>query len=152
MRRTLAGVAMMAWLLLAAAPAVADHRVSTGINCLTHFSFQEEAQAYFEAHPGDPEGLDGPPGPAFAGVQGVACEELPRRGPTQVAAVAGYPPGPVAVPTGPAFVVVQSPTAAPAAVPLARTGQDFSRWFLSAGAAIVMGAVFLAIARRKTAR
>ena len=119
--------------------------MSRGIDCLTHFSFQEEAQAYFEAHPGDPEGLD-------RDRDGIACEELPRRGPTQAAAVAGYPPGPVAVPTGPAFVVVQSPTPAPAAVPLARTGQDFSRWFLPAGAAIVMGAVLVAMARRKTAR
>ena len=66
------------WML----PASADHSRSTGINC-SNFAFQEDAQAYFEAHPGDPEGLDGPIGPAFDGIQGVACEALPKRG-TQV--------------------------------------------------------------------
>lgn len=62
-----------------AVPAWANHSQSTGINC-SNFAFQEDAQAYFEAHPGDPEGLDGPIGAAFSGIQGVACEDLPRRG------------------------------------------------------------------------
>ena len=29
--------------------------------------------------PGDPYGLDGPIGEAFEGIEGVACEDLPRR-------------------------------------------------------------------------
>jgi hypothetical protein len=41
------------------------------------FTYQEQAQAVYDADPSDPYGLDGPPGPAFEGVQGVACEELP---------------------------------------------------------------------------
>src|SRR3712207_6379399 len=40
------------------------------------FSSQEEAQAIYEQDPTDPYGLDGPPGEAFTGEQGVACEEL----------------------------------------------------------------------------
>jgi hypothetical protein len=62
-----------------AVPAWANHSQSTGINC-SNFTFQEDAQAYFDAHPGDPEGLDGPIGAAFSGIQNVACEDLPRRG------------------------------------------------------------------------
>lgn len=62
-----------------AVPAWANHSQSTGINC-SNFAFQEDAQAYFNLHPGDPEGLDGPIGAAFSGIQNVACEDLPRRG------------------------------------------------------------------------
>ena len=61
------------------APAWANHSQSTGVNC-PNFQFQEDAQAYFDLHPGDPEGLDGPIGPGFEGIEGVACETLPRRG------------------------------------------------------------------------
>ena len=41
------------------------------------FDSQADAQAELRRDPADPNGLDGPPGPAFTGVQGVACEELP---------------------------------------------------------------------------
>jgi hypothetical protein len=44
------------------------------------FTFQEEAQAVYEEDTSDPYGLDGPPGEGFTGEQGVACENLPRRG------------------------------------------------------------------------
>lgn len=80
MKRTLllTGLALVVgWTL----PAWADHSAGTGINC-SNFAFQEDAQAYFNQHPGDPEGLDGPPGAGFTGVQNVACEDLPRRGST----------------------------------------------------------------------
>jgi hypothetical protein len=46
------------------------------------FDTQEEAQAVFNDDPSDPSGLDGPPGDAFTGEQGVACEELPSGGST----------------------------------------------------------------------
>ena len=48
-------------------------------NC-DDFPFQEDAQAVYDQDPSDPYGLDGLLGEAFAGEQGVACEELPRRG------------------------------------------------------------------------
>ncbi|MFJ3621670.1 excalibur calcium-binding protein [Streptomyces iakyrus] len=40
------------------------------------FAFQEDAQAAFEAEPGDPHRLDEDPGPD----DGIACEALPRVG------------------------------------------------------------------------
>ncbi len=42
-----------------------------------NFHYQEAAQAIYDHNTHDPHGLDGPPGPAFDGEQGVACEELP---------------------------------------------------------------------------
>jgi hypothetical protein len=47
-------------------------------NC-EDFQYQEEAQAVYDRDPSDPHGLDGQPGSAFEGVEGVACEELPHR-------------------------------------------------------------------------
>ena len=43
------------------------------------FQFQDDAQAVFNQDRSDPHGLDGQPGEAFEGVEGVACEELPHR-------------------------------------------------------------------------
>lgn len=77
-RRILLGAAVLAVLGMWVLPAWADHSQSTGINC-SNFTYQEDAQAYFNLHPGDPEGLDGPPGAAFDGIQNVACEALPHR-------------------------------------------------------------------------
>jgi hypothetical protein len=44
------------------------------------FQYQEDAQAVYDQDTSDPYGLDGPPGEAYAGEQGVACEELPSGG------------------------------------------------------------------------
>lgn len=74
-----------------AMPAWADHSTPRGVNC-SNFDFQEDAQAYFEAHPGDPEGLDGPIGPTPDGIPNVACENLPRRGTGTTTSVATVPP------------------------------------------------------------
>ena len=46
------------------------------INC-DDFPNQAAAQQELREDPSDPEGLDGLPGEAFSGIQGVACEELP---------------------------------------------------------------------------
>lgn len=77
MKRT-AGVCVGVLLLVVAVPAWATHSTPEGINC-SNFTFQEDAQDYFNAHPGDPEGLDGPPGPTPSGIPNVACEDLPPR-------------------------------------------------------------------------
>jgi hypothetical protein len=59
------------------------------------FDTQEEAQAIYEQDTSDPYGLDGPPGEAFDGEQGIACEELLGEG-------GGTPqPRPLPVPTDP---------------------------------------------------
>jgi len=41
------------------------------------FDTQEQAQQTYEWDTSDPNGLDGPPGEAYTGEQGVACEGLP---------------------------------------------------------------------------
>jgi hypothetical protein len=46
------------------------------LNC-SDFPSQAAAQAELRKDPSDPNGLDGPPGPAFEGIRGVACENLP---------------------------------------------------------------------------
>jgi len=43
------------------------------------FQYQEDAQAVYDQDTSDRYGLDGLPGEAYAGTQGVACEELPQR-------------------------------------------------------------------------
>jgi hypothetical protein len=70
---------MLAMLVFATA-AFAQSRGPSGadgsFNC-EDFDTQEQAQAVFDQDPSDPDGLDGPPGEAFTGEPGVACEELP---------------------------------------------------------------------------
>ena len=43
------------------------------------FQYQEDAQAFFQAFPNDPSGLDGRPGAATEGRPNVACEARPHR-------------------------------------------------------------------------
>lgn len=91
--------------------AVADHEVSTGINC-DDFDSQREAQEFLRDHPADPEGLDGPPGEPSTGQPGVACEDnpapfdrnpVPHRTRTTATTAAPAPPAPVAsIPASPA--------------------------------------------------
>lgn len=54
-----------------ASPALATH--TDNKNC-SDFSYQEDAQAHMDAHPGDPDGLD------RGGIPGKACEALPSKG------------------------------------------------------------------------
>lgn len=79
-------------------PALAQSRGPSGAdgtyNC-EDFDFQEEAQAFYDQDTSDPDGLDGPPGEAFDGEQGVACEELPSSG------TGGAPPSPPPEPNPP---------------------------------------------------
>ena len=70
-------VAFSALALLMAGGAGAQDTADT-LNC-EDFQYQEDAQAEYDRDPSDPHGLDGPPGEAFDGVEGVACEELPHR-------------------------------------------------------------------------
>ncbi|MCI3925550.1 hypothetical protein MO973_35650 [Paenibacillus sp. TRM 82003] len=56
--------------ILGAGPATADH---PGDRDCSDFAHQEDAQAWLDAHPGDPDRLD-------ADDDGLACESLPDRG------------------------------------------------------------------------
>ena len=55
---------------------LAPNAYAQEINC-DDFPNQAAAQQELREDPSDPEGLDGLPGAAFSGIQGVACEELP---------------------------------------------------------------------------
>ena len=84
MRRYMLLAAMCAVLVMAlATTAFAQTSGPSGAdgtyNC-EDFDFQEDAQAFYDQDTSDPDGLDGPPGEAFTGEQGVACEDLPSRG------------------------------------------------------------------------
>ncbi len=84
MRRLLylAALSMLAMMIIAST-ALAQSRGPSGadgtFNC-EDFDFQEDAQAVFNQDTSDPNGLDGPVGPASTGVPNVACENLPSRG------------------------------------------------------------------------
>ena len=84
MRRFMLLAAMCAALVLALATAAfGQTRGPSGadgtFNC-GDFDTQEQAQAFLNQDPGDTNGLDGPPGDAFTGRPGVACEDLPSVG------------------------------------------------------------------------
>ena len=63
-------LSMVAWQWMPSAQA------QDTLNC-SNFASQADAQAELRRDPSDPNGLDGPPGPAYEGIQGVACEDLP---------------------------------------------------------------------------
>ena len=58
--------------LLTTAPSEAQNT----LNC-SDFSSEAAAQAKLRRDPSDPNGLDGPPGSTFEGIEGVACESPP---------------------------------------------------------------------------
>lgn len=60
---------------LAAILPLADPAHAQDLDC-GDFTYQEDAQAFFDTDPSDPHRLDEDPGPD----DGVACEALPRRG------------------------------------------------------------------------
>lgn len=60
---------------LAAILPLADPAHAQDLDC-GDFTYQEDAQAFFDTDPSDPHQLDEDPGPD----DGVACEALPRRG------------------------------------------------------------------------
>jgi hypothetical protein len=85
--RLLSSVLLLLGGFLVADPAVASH--SGDLDCVPDFTFREDAQAHLEAHPGDPDNLDGNDN------DGLACEDLPSRGtggsPTTVASTPDTP-------------------------------------------------------------
>lgn len=72
-------VAMLVFSSIASAQSRGPSGADGSYNC-EDFDTQEQAQAFYDADPSDPDGLDGPPGEAFTGEQGVACESLPSGG------------------------------------------------------------------------
>lgn len=76
---TLSLLAMLVFASVAFAQSRGPSGADGTYNC-EDFDTQEQAQAFFDADPSDPDGLDGPPGDAFTGEPGVACESLPSGG------------------------------------------------------------------------
>ncbi|MEU0244476.1 excalibur calcium-binding protein [Streptomyces sp. NPDC006235] len=85
--------------IAAIAPLAGPAHARQDLDC-RDFSFQEDAQAVFDADPSDPNRLDEDQGPD----DGIACEALARRGvisPTTSPSVSVSPSAPVtATPTG----------------------------------------------------
>ncbi|GGQ86923.1 excalibur calcium-binding protein [Streptomyces pilosus] len=93
--------AMGTLIVLAAIVPLADQAHAQDLDC-RDFTYQEDAQTFFDLNTSDPHRLDEDPGPD----DGVACEALPRRGLTS----STYRPAPESsAPTRPAS---PSPTAA----------------------------------------
>ena len=144
MRRVLLAVLVTAVSLSVAQPAFANHGVD--LDC-ADFAFREDAQEHFNAHPGDPDGLDGNDNDR------LACEHLPRRPAPrqdQVVQTPGYPPGPA--PT----VVVQAPlpptpVVRPARARVAFTGADILPWAGTALGLLALGTGLVVAARRRRA-
>lgn len=85
------------------------------------FTYQEDAQAVYDADPSDPNGLDGDDN------DGIACESLPHRPdsePEEPPALPAEPPAP-AVPAPPAVPPAATPAPVPA-TPVDRDCPDFA--------------------------
>lgn len=106
-------------------------------NC-DDFTYQEDAQAVYDQDTSDPHGLDGAPGEAYSGEQGVACESLPHK--------------PAAEASTPVTTTSAAGVADDQAVDqLASTGTDETvLWLVPGGAALLAaGGVAVWLARRK---
>ncbi|MFI2508087.1 excalibur calcium-binding protein [Streptomyces sp. NPDC018972] len=103
--------AMGTLIALAAIVPLADPAHAQDLDC-SDFTYQEDAQTFFETDRSDPHRLDEEPGPD----DGVACEALPRRGLTS----STFRPAPVS--SAPARSPSASPTtAAPTRPPVPTT-------------------------------
>lgn len=102
MRRLLISVTAV----LIAFPVLTSPARADSHNC-SNYASQAAAQAALRANPSDPNGLDGPPGPASSGTPGVACEDRP--GPRDE--------NPVQIGAAPAAASARPAVAQPAGVP-----------------------------------
>ncbi|MET8898077.1 excalibur calcium-binding protein [Streptomyces albogriseolus] len=101
---------------LAAIVPMADTAHAQDLDC-NDFTYQEDAQTFFETDRTDPHRLDEDPGPD----DGIACEALPRRGLTSSTfrpAPTSRPPTPPPTRT-PTAAPTRTPTAAPTRTPTA---------------------------------
>lgn len=109
--------AMGTLIALAAIVPLADTAHAQDLDC-SDFTYQEDAQVFFDTDRSDPHRLDEDPGPD----DGVACEALPRRGLTSstfrpAPATSASAPAPARSPS-PAPTTA-APTRSPAPVPTA---------------------------------
>jgi hypothetical protein len=95
--------AMGTLIALAAIVPLADPAHAQDLDC-SDFTYQEDAQTFFDTDRSDPHRLDEEPGPD----DGVACEALPRRGLTS----STFRPAPSASASAPTRSPTPSPTTA----------------------------------------
>ncbi|MEU2900793.1 excalibur calcium-binding protein [Streptomyces sp. NPDC001273] len=91
---------------------LADTAHAQDLDC-SDFTYQEDAQTFFDLDPSDPHRLDEDPGPD----DGVACEALPRRGLTS----STFRPAPSASPSSTAPARSPSPSPSPTTASPTRT-------------------------------
>ncbi|MEU7470564.1 excalibur calcium-binding protein [Streptomyces sp. NPDC044984] len=110
--------AMGILIALAAIVPLADPAHAQDLDC-GDFTYQEDAQTFFETDRSDPHRLDEEPGPD----DGVACEALPRRGLTSSTfrPVPSTPAPTTVSPTRPPSPTTVSPTRPPTTVSPTRT-------------------------------
>ncbi|MFJ2949284.1 excalibur calcium-binding protein [Streptomyces sp. NPDC087226] len=164
--------AMGTLIALATIVPLADIAHAQDLDC-GDFTYQEDAQAFFETDRSDPHRLDEDPGPD----DGVACEALPRRGltsstfrPAPVSAAPARSPAPASSaptrPPSPPPTTAAPATGAASATPTSAvptrgvegglggsSGSGPSGWDLGIGATFVTGAVAAAgfVVRRRGA-
>ncbi|MFF9486699.1 excalibur calcium-binding protein [Streptomyces sp. NPDC014676] len=104
--------AMGTLIALAAIVPLADTAHAQDLNC-SDFTYQEDAQVFFDTDRSDPHRLDEDPGPD----DGVACEALPRRGltsstfrPAPATPAPARPPSPAPTTAAPTRPPVPAPT------------------------------------------
>ena len=96
MRQALLVIAVGLVAFVLGAPAASGQEAGD-VSC-SSFTYQEDAQAELDRDPSDPNGLDGPVGPASDGIPNRACESLPSRSGVAPPPLPG--PGDGEVPTG----------------------------------------------------
>ncbi|MFD7770553.1 excalibur calcium-binding protein [Streptomyces sp. NPDC059787] len=154
--------AMGTLIALAAIVPLADTAHAQDLDC-SDFTYQEDAQVFFDTDRSDPHRLDEDPGPD----DGVACEALPRRGltsstfrPAPATSAPTRSPSPAPTTAAPTRTLVAPTTAAPTRTPVAPTtpasvaptrgvqgglggssGSGPSGWDMGIGATFVTGAV-----------
>lgn len=110
---------------LSAIVPLADTAHAQDLDC-SDFTYQEDAQAFFDLDRSDPHRLDEDPGPD----DGVACEALPRRGltsstfrpaPASPAPTRPASPSPSPTTAAPTRTATAAPTAAPTSAPASPT-------------------------------
>ena len=127
-------------------------------NC-PDFTYQEDAQAVYDADPSDPHGLDGAIGPEND--DGIACEDLPSRGSAAPTPTTAAPETttttPAATSTTAAAAVPATSTTTPArpapttpAPTLAKTGPTSLPLAVTGTALLAMGAGFVLVSRRRS--
>ncbi len=150
-RRTTAAAGVLFTAALSFGFSGTAHAADT-LNC-ENFTYQEDAQAEYDKDTSDPHGLDGPVGPGFTGVEGVACEGNARRGTSSTGGAAAVAPaGTTAGATTAGSQVATRPAGAVAAGDGSSSGDEAGALPYVLGGVALTAAGGAAIAARRSSR